>query len=87
MRATISYALRNIPHPWNDKQRANGVKAWCLVKVVKPELGNETWETVAIFNLDSEAETFAGLVHADGHGLVDIGPDFAELFKLRAGRR
>ncbi len=89
MNATISYAMEFIPHPWDSEQRKRGVQAWCLVKTVKPEVGEKTWEPVAIFNLDSEANTFQGHVFATGLDgkLVSIHRDTRELFELRRSNR
>jgi len=86
MIATIRYKMAYLPHPWNTGSRAEGEKAWCLVKVVKPEHGATTEEPVAIFNWDSEAETFQGHVYAAGLDgkLIDIDRDVRELFELRS---
>jgi len=49
MNAKISYGVVWMLHPWDDDRRAAGVKAWCLVKVTKPEAGPILEEAVAIF--------------------------------------
>lgn len=88
MNATVTYQLQFIPHPWNEKSRKEGVSAWCLVRVMTPELGPRKEEPVAIFNLDSEAELFASHVFATklDKKLVDIGRDFEQLCRLREKR-
>lgn len=88
MKATITYRVEWHPHPWDAKQRARGVNAWCLVMVTTPEVGPKTVEPVAIFNFDSEAERFMGHVFASGLDgqLVSIDPNQKELFEL-LGRR
>ncbi len=85
MKATITYEVSWVPHPWDDKKRAAGMYAWCVLKVVTPEAGPRKNEAVAIFNLDSEAETFIGHVFATGLNgqLVTIPDDFVELFRRR----
>lgn len=85
MTAKIAYRMVYLPHPFDGTQRQRGVEAWCLVKVTRPEFGRETQEPVAIFNLDSEAETFQGHVHAAGldGALVEINPELRHLFALR----
>lgn len=83
MMACIKYTVEYILHPFDKKQAALGVKAWCLVKIVEPEIGtNMTWEPVAIFNYDSEASLFQGHVFASGTGdsVVKISRDCTELF-------
>lgn len=83
MQAIISYKIDNILHPWNKERRQSGGTAWCLVKVTKPEYGQTIEEPVAIFNLDSEAQTFQGHVFSeklDGV-LVSIHPDISRLFE------
>ena len=89
MTATVTYKMEFLPHPWNEKSRADGMKAWCLVKIVTPEHGARTSETVAIFNWDSEAETFQGHVYAAGLDgqLIELDPDVRDLFRLRGARR
>lgn len=67
MNAKITYRIGNIPHPWNDKHRAAGMMAWCLIKVIKPEIGSVSLikeEPVAIFDLNSEAELFMAHIYA-----------------------
>lgn len=88
MNASISYAVRNLPHPWREEERKEGVHAWCLVKIIKPAIGPSTEEPVALFNWDSEAQLFMGHVLAAGLDgqLVSIDPDFVELQKLRQVR-
>lgn len=39
MNAKITYRMSFEAHPWNEKSRAAGMQAWCLVKVITPELG------------------------------------------------
>ena len=84
MNATITYRMEYLPHPWNEKRRSRGTRAWCLVKVVTPAVGPKSAEPVAIFDWDSEAERFMGHVFAlglDGK-LVTIDSDYKELFRL-----
>lgn len=59
MDAKVEYQMVYLPHPWDEKLRAKGVNAWCIVRKVK--IAGDTWplsEPVALFNLDSEAERF-----------------------------
>jgi len=60
MNATITYKIDRRLNPFSIEDHKNYV--WCIVKVVHPQLGNDTEEPIAIFNLDSEAETFMGQV-------------------------
>lgn len=83
MKATITYKLGRILHPWDARQYNKDVYVWCLIKVTTPEHGRRDEEPVAIFNLDSEARLFQGHVYAgklDGK-LVDIDKDVKELFR------
>lgn len=83
MNAKISYGVVWMLHPWDDDRRAAGVKAWCLVKVTKPEAGPILEEAVAIFAWDREAEIFQGHVFSSEQDgvLVEISPDVRELFQ------
>lgn len=85
MKATITYGVEFIPHPWNDKQREQGVKAWCIVEYMTPEQGPRTVTPVAIFDLDSAAERFQGHVFAEGLNkkLITIDPSYEEIFEIR----
>jgi hypothetical protein len=65
MNARISYKLARCPHPWNAALR-DQVDIWCLIKVITPEYGSITEEPVAIFNLDSEALLFQGVILSEG---------------------
>lgn len=89
--ATITYEMAFIPHPWDNVQRAHGVRAWCLLKMVTPEHGPTTQEPVAIFNMDTEAMIFQGHVLAAGLDgkLCRLDSDARELFELqkKVGRR
>lgn len=89
MNATITYRIGSEPHPWDEKRRAQGVVAYCLIKVITPDFGPKREEPVAIFNWDSEAEMFMGHVFADllDGKLVTIDPGFRELFEHRAQHR
>lgn len=89
MKARIEYRLENISHPWNEERRKQGMKAWCLMCRTIPELGPSTEEPVAIFNMDSDAERFAGHVFAEGLDgkLVSVGSDFRGLFQLTLRNR
>ena len=81
MNATISYRMEHIPHPFDDKQRAAGVYAWCLVKWVTPELGESACEPVALFNLDSEAVMFQGHIASAGlNKLIGIPEGMIAIF-------
>lgn len=85
MNAIITYRLSKELHPYSERQRAEGVRAWVLMKIVTPMIGNRTEEPIAIFNLDSEAETFMGHVLAsdlDGV-LITIDPLMRELLERR----
>jgi hypothetical protein len=84
VRAAITYSVENLPHPFDEKQRAQGIHAWCIVKNVQPAMGIATAEPVAYFNFDSEAKTFQGHVLAEGLDgrLVTIDRDMRE-FLLR----
>lgn len=90
MKATITYQVKNLRHPWDERRANRGEHAWCLVKVTTPEYGLSTHEAVAIFNLDSEAEIFMGHIFAAGlnGNLVTIDEgmkDFFELMRKRSG--
>ena len=89
MNAKVTYELRFEPHPWNEERREKGAKAWCLVQRIEPEYGAVRVEAVAIFNLDSAAETFAGHVFGAelDKKLVDIGKDFRNLFLVQQRNR
>ncbi len=88
MKATITYRVSYEPHPYDKKQRAQGVRAWALVRVTTPEAGPRTEDVVAIFNFDTEAERFMGHVFAEGLDgrLVIIDPEWRELFEDRRKR-
>ncbi len=88
MKATIAYRISYEPHPYDKKQRAQGVKAWSLVRVTTPEAGPRTEDVVAIFNFDTEGEAFMGHVFAEGLDgrLVTIDPEWSELFEGRQKR-
>ena len=87
MDAKIVYTLDRLPHPFNRKQREGGAYAWCLVKRVRPLVGRETKEPIAIFDFDSEAETFAGHIIATGLDgkLVKVDRDLAALLRQKLG--
>lgn len=92
MNAKIKYKLENIPHPFDQKARKQGTMAWCLIKVVEPEIqgiANSTYEPVAIFNFNSEAELFMAHIFAEGldKKLVEIDRDHRELFDLQTKNR
>lgn len=80
MNATVTYKVSYEPHPWDEKLRAKGVQAWCLVQVITPEMGPKTFTPVALFNWDSDAERFQGHVLASGLNgkLVEIDPSQKE---------
>lgn len=83
MTAQIVYRVDRLPHPFDPKQRRNGVYAYCLIKVVQPDVGNATEEPVAIFNFDSEAELFLAHVstsEVEGK-LVEMTRDQRELYE------
>lgn len=83
MNAKITYKVAECPHPWDKKRRAEGEKAWCLIKVTTPEFGQVLEDAVALFNWNHEATTFQGHVLAAGLNgkLVDIDKDVAECFR------
>lgn len=62
MKAEIKYVMQFLPHPWDKKRREEGLKLWCLCKMVVPVSSRidafEAVEPLAIFNRDSEALTF-----------------------------
>jgi hypothetical protein len=86
MHARITYKMRYLPHPWNETRRTNGVKVWCLVKVVAPEHGPHMEHPVALFDYDLEAELFQAHVYGAGLDgpLVELDSNVRELFQLRA---
>jgi hypothetical protein len=88
VKADILYKVSNIPHPFDKAQRGGGVTAWCLVKVIKPKLGPELEEPVAIFNFNSEAELFMSHVFLAGlHDcLVKIDETMMEIFERKINR-
>lgn len=89
MNAKVTYEMSNQPHPWSEEKRKAGIKAWCLCRVTKTESGHRIgWEPVAIFNLDSEAETFQRHIFEGGFDgkLVDVDREIRQLFELQARR-
>lgn len=62
-------------------------QAWVLIKeVIDPDSKTTVaCEDVAIFNLDSEAETFMRFIYADG--AVEIPDDMKELIVLQRKNR
>jgi hypothetical protein len=86
MNAKITYRVGSQPHPWDEKARAKGVTAMCLIKVITADFGPMREEPVAIFNWDSEAEMFMGHIFAAGLDgkLVTIDSDYRKLFEYRA---
>lgn len=94
MTAKISYEIQELPHPYDEKQRKDGVKAMCLVRVTRSAA--RTWigqEVVSMFNFDSEARLFQEHVMAEGLDgkLVVVEPSYRELYestqRLLASRR
>ncbi len=81
MKAKITYRVGSLPHPFDSDQRAKGIEAWCLIKMVVPSLGRKTEEPVAIFNFDGEARTFMAHVVAEGldGSLVEIDDEYRKL--------
>lgn len=57
MKAEITYQLRPWDNPFGNKEIKS---AWCLVKVTIAEYGDTRFEPVAVFNLDSQAQSFQG---------------------------
>lgn len=80
MKAEIRYGIREMLHPWNEKSRKEGMKIMCLVKITYPQVGYETLEPVAIFNLDSEAIAFQGHCYHSPRALT-LTPDMSEYFR------
>ena len=81
MTATITYRLVYKPSPLCQR---SDERAYILVKVVTPDLGERTEQDVAIFNLASEGRLFGAHVFTealDGK-LVDIGREMRESFEL-----
>jgi hypothetical protein len=87
MKAEIKYTIEYIPHPWNEKLRGLGEKAWCLVENTIPEIGPKNSAPIAIFNYSSDAERFQGHVLASGNGLIEIDPDLKEMYERRLKSR
>ena len=81
MKAKITYRVGSLPHPFDSERRAQGIQAWCLIKVVVPSLGPKSEEPVAIFNFDGEARTFMAHVSAEGLDglLVEIDDEYRKL--------
>ncbi len=80
MKASISYKVANIRHPWRETVG----DAWCLIKVTKPEFGDTDEEPVAVFNLDSEAHQFQGEVLLTGlDELITVDPSLKDLIATR----
>ena len=82
MDATIKYRIERILHPWSHVGQQREMYCWCIVKYIEPEHGNPIVEPVAMFNLDSEAETFQGHIYSLGldKKLISIDPELKELF-------
>lgn len=90
MKVDLVYVLANIPHPWDEQQRKDGVKAWCLCRTMRTALREYTnYEPLAMFNLDSEARIFAEHVFLAGlnGSLVEIDRDLEKLFQTIQGKR
>jgi hypothetical protein len=87
--AKVTYKMQYVPHPFDVKQRAEGVRAWTLFEVTTPPAGPSTAVPIALFNFDSEAERFMGHVFADGLDgkLLEIDPKVRGLFEMQAERR
>lgn len=73
MMAEIKYVMQFLPRPWDKEKRKEGMKIWCLCKMVEP-VSNRVGafvalETIAIFDSDSEALTFQE--HCMGGGSVE----------------
>jgi hypothetical protein len=66
-----------------EKYRAEGMKAWILIKeVIDPDSKTTVaYEDVAIFNFDTEATTFMRFL--DSGSNVEIPDDMKELFVLQ----
>jgi hypothetical protein len=81
MNAKILYRIEKMLHPWSHAGHERGMECWCIVKVTKPEYGNVVVEPVAMFNLDSEAETFQAHVLSTGldEKLISIDPELKQL--------
>jgi len=90
MTARITYAIQELPHPYDQELRNQGVKAYCLVRVTKSAAG--TWigqEVVSVFNYDSEARLFQEHVMAEGLDgkLVTVESSYRELYEATQSMR
>ncbi len=85
--ARIVYRMAYIPHPWDDKRRADGVNMWCLVREVYDE-SVSFWvidaKPIAMFNFDSDAEIFQKYL-VDEYNVVP-DKDVVELWAQRKRR-
>lgn len=88
MNARVHYKFEYQPHPFNQELRAKGVEAWCLVQIITPEVGPPTYDVIAIFNLNSEAERFQAHIFAEGLDgrLIEIDRTQRELFEMKRAR-
>lgn len=87
MMAKIQYRVVNIHHPWDEKLASKGITAWCLVReIVQADAEHRVldFKPIALFNLDSDAETFQRWL-CDG-GQVEPHPDWKELVKLQKAK-
>lgn len=85
MKANITFVLAQIPHPWNEEARKEGVEIWAIMKCVTPAAGgfNGSWDPIAIFNFDSDATLLAR--HCFDGGTIEPDHSHIELFKATDG--
>lgn len=84
MNIKLKYVIEEMPHPWDDEKRAEGVKAFCLVRYYEPDCPpvaglHGSQEVVAMFNWDSEALLLSRFVH--NGGTIEASAMLQQLFE------
>jgi len=84
MTATITYRL-----VYKQSEMSRMERAYHIVKIVTPELGEATEQDVALFNFDSEGRLFGAHVFACGldGSLIDIDRSLRESMELERRSR
>jgi len=82
MKAEIVYQMRRMADPFDENKSTDLV--FCLVKVTRPEFGQEVHEPVAAFHYNSEAVNFEGHVlscEASGRSVIVLDDDEIRVLK------
>jgi len=82
MKVDMIYSIHYIPHPWDEEARKAGVRAYCLCREMRlpTEPGlmrghNIDYKPVALFNLNSEGDTFQRFIEDLGITTIEISND------------